>query len=280
MRKWAASRKIALAGLKPLPAKQIRTVFATVCCLLGLAGLAVCSPLKPQIVTIESASLAKPLVAGEPNLLIVGAMIAPGWHINSNHPSAAYLIPTRVTLDQPGGFQLGEMQYPPAQTVTLAFNPGGKLSVYTGSLRFRVPITPSASFDIHSNPAFNIQVSYQACNDRECLRPARASKSFPLAAISVAADGSDLDKATITGGSNLLVDIFQRHGYPVGFLIVLLGGLALNLTPCVYPLIGVTVAYFGYEAGTARKVVLLAILYVLGIALTFSGVGVAAALSG
>ena len=60
----------------------------------------------------------------------------------------------------------------------------------------------------------------------------------------------------------------------------LLGGLALNLTPCVYPLIGVTIAYFGNESGAPRKVIVLASLYVLGIALMFSGVGVAVALSG
>jgi len=60
----------------------------------------------------------------------------------------------------------------------------------------------------------------------------------------------------------------------------LLGGLALNLTPCVYPLIGVTIAYFGNEAAAPRQVIVLACLYVLGIALMFSGVGVAVALSG
>jgi len=74
--------------------------------------------------------------------------------------------------------------------------------------------------------------------------------------------------------------VFAGHGYFLGFLIVLLGGLALNLTPCVYPLIGVTVAYFGNEGGGTRRVIGLAVVYVLGIALTFSGVGVTAALSG
>lgn len=89
-----------------------------------------------------------------------------------------------------------------------------------------------------------------------------------------------LDEAGLAGSRNLLADVFTRRGYLPGFLFVLLGGLALNLTPCVYPLIGVTVAYFGYEGGGPRKVVVLAVLYVLGIALTFSAVGVAAALSG
>jgi thiol:disulfide interchange protein DsbD len=74
--------------------------------------------------------------------------------------------------------------------------------------------------------------------------------------------------------------IFASHGYWFGFLIVLFGGLALNLTPCVYPLIGVTLAYFGNEGGGTRRVIGLAILYVVGIALTFSMVGVTAALSG
>ena len=59
-----------------------------------------------------------------------------------------------------------------------------------------------------------------------------------------------------------------------------LGGLALNLTPCVYPLIGVTIAYFGNQGGGHRRVMYLAIVFVLGIALMFSAVGVAVAMSG
>ena len=77
-----------------------------------------------------------------------------------------------------------------------------------------------------------------------------------------------------------LARVFASHGNLPGFLIVLIGGLALNLTPCVYPLIGVTVAYFGNEGGGARRVIGLASIYVLGIALTFSLVGVTAALTG
>ncbi|HLW69535.1 MAG TPA: cytochrome c biogenesis protein CcdA [Candidatus Binataceae bacterium] len=80
------------------------------------------------------------------------------------------------------------------------------------------------------------------------------------------------------GGS--FANIFASHGNLAGFLLVLLGGLLLNLTPCVYPLLGVTVAYFGVGGSETSRVVRLALLYVLGIALTFSAVGVAAALSG
>ncbi len=86
--------------------------------------------------------------------------------------------------------------------------------------------------------------------------------------------------AAAGGSGNFVASVFARYGFLFGFMAVFLGGVALNLTPCVYPLIGVTIAYFGAESGGPRKVVILALLYVLGIALMFSGLGVAVALSG
>ena len=77
---------------------------------------------------------------------------------------------------------------------------------------------------------------------------------------------------------------FERWLSERGLLFTLaavaLLGLGLNLTPCVYPLISVTIAYFGGQARGRGQVAGLAALYVLGIALSFSAVGVAAALSG
>ncbi|MHB1843648.1 MAG: protein-disulfide reductase DsbD family protein [Deltaproteobacteria bacterium] len=65
--------------------------------------------------------------------------------------------------------------------------------------------------------------------------------------------------------------------------IVFLGGLLTSLTPCVYPLIPITVAVFGGQGATrptrARSAVLTA-SYVLGIAALFCALGTAAALTG
>lgn len=150
-------------------------------------------------------------------------------------------------------------------------------------MEFGIQFIPLIKFDAASGGALRIRIDYQACNDRECLRPTAATKSIALSSLGpggVEPAKMDLNEGALAGSRNLLADIFARRGYLVGFLFVLLGGLALNLTPCVYPLIGVTIAYFGYESGGPRRVVVLAVLYVLGIALTFSAAGVAAALSG
>ncbi len=59
------------------------------------------------------------------------------------------------------------------------------------------------------------------------------------------------------------------------------GGVLLNLTPCVYPLIPVTVSYFGSRSGhSGRRVIFNGLFYLTGLSLTNSLLGVFAALSG
>lgn len=63
---------------------------------------------------------------------------------------------------------------------------------------------------------------------------------------------------------------------------VFFGGIALNLTPCVYPLIPITASYFGGRSGAERQGYLLihGVLYILGISFMNSTLGVIAALTG
>ena len=59
------------------------------------------------------------------------------------------------------------------------------------------------------------------------------------------------------------------------------GGMALNLTPCVYPLIPITVSYFGGQSGKGRgRLIAHGICYIGGLSLTNSLLGVIAALTG
>ncbi len=73
------------------------------------------------------------------------------------------------------------------------------------------------------------------------------------------------------------------HGWAMLWTLlgIFLGGMALNLTPCVYPLIPITVSYFGGRSGEARGSLLgHGMLYLVGLALTNSVLGVVAALTG
>src|SRR5271168_2728054 len=243
-----------------------------------------------ELVKITSATIDPPLRAGGASTLRVAAQVVEGWHINSDKPFSDDYIPTRLEVSGPVSVTVGAIKYPAAQTMTLEVASADKISVFGGDLKFEVPLKASADFAPKPGDELKVTIDYQGCNNNECLRPASVSTTVALTAPGaaagalegIAAGGS---KAGGIGGGDddsgsAIEHIFLNHGWFLGFLAVFLGGLALNLTPCVYPLIGVTIAYFGNQGGGPRRVMYLAMVFVLGIALMFSAVGVAVAMSG
>lgn len=73
----------------------------------------------------------------------------------------------------------------------------------------------------------------------------------------------------------------EEHGWLWAFLLVFLAGFASSLTPCVYPLIPITVGLFvATGARTRLEGLAKASVYVLGIGLTYAALGMVAALFG
>src|SRR5690606_40396378 len=84
-----------------------------------------------------------------------------------------------------------------------------------------------------------------------------------------------------TTGSDPISSALENQGILVGLILVFIGGLALNLTPCVYPLIPITIGYFGGQSeGKTSRLFMMGLLFVLGMAVTYSVVGVVTSLSG
>lgn len=74
---------------------------------------------------------------------------------------------------------------------------------------------------------------------------------------------------------------FVEKGLFLTFILVFVGGLALNLTPCIYPLIPITISYFGGQSqGKKGSIIVHSIIYVVGMATTYSILGVIAAFTG
>ena len=67
----------------------------------------------------------------------------------------------------------------------------------------------------------------------------------------------------------------------VAYLVVFVGGVLTSFTPCVYPMIPITVGYIGGRSGGSKlRGLLLSSFYVLGVAVTYSALGGFAALTG
>ncbi len=222
---------------------------------------------------------------GGSGVLTVVLTVQPGWHVNSNAPLDPYLIPTKLRLDLPPGWTAGAPTYPPAQLVKLSFSED-KLAVFEG----RVAITVAVAAGEGAAPAAELRgaVEAQACNNQVCVAPAEAPFVVALALASPAPAGAPPTAATtgsvpapsqpVPGGPP---SGFASHGLLLQLAIVFLAGLALNLTPCVYPLIPITIGFFtAQDSGKRSRTWLLATVYVLGMSVTYSALGVLAALSG
>lgn len=76
-------------------------------------------------------------------------------------------------------------------------------------------------------------------------------------------------------------DAYLHGAFYVAVLAAYLGGVLASFTPCVYPVIPITVAYIGARSSSSRtKGFLLSIIYVLGMAAVYTALGGFAALTG
>jgi thiol:disulfide interchange protein DsbD len=92
----------------------------------------------------------------------------------------------------------------------------------------------------------------------------------------------DLAGSGPAGGEtqNRLKGIIESAGPLLAFGVAFLGGVLTSLTPCVYPLIPITVSIFGARKASRGEAVALSGLYVLGIGAMYTALGVGAALTG
>jgi thiol:disulfide interchange protein DsbD len=233
---------------------------------------------------IEAGDRIAPRGAGV--VLDVSARIEDGWHINAHEPNEAFLIPTRLDLEVPAGIEVADVVYPPPEKRSFAFAPGKQLLVYEGVLGIAVLLQIPADYS-GDRIDLKVDLRYQACNDTTCLRPANAVGTLSLRVVAPDQAAGDAvffadapGEPPASGNSTRFAAWLAERGLIFTLFAVALLGLGLNLTPCVYPLISVTIAYFGGQNASRSHVAWLAFLYVIGIALTFSTLGVAAALSG
>lgn len=70
-------------------------------------------------------------------------------------------------------------------------------------------------------------------------------------------------------------------GSPLDYLTAFLGGVLVSFTPCVYPLIPITAGYIGISSnGSKLKGLVLSLVYVTGVALIYSALGLLVSLTG
>lgn len=209
--------------------------------------------------------------------LIVQASIRPGYHVGSADKDA--LFPAELRIQAPEGVTFDEPVFPKDERKSFEFT-SDTIPVYEDG--FEITVRGHAAADTQPGDAeILVSLTTQACKDDQCYPPEDVSSTVNLTVSrdaplsSVESDASSVSDDEAAARSLAGSHVAQR------VVMLYLGGLLLALTPCVYPMIPVTVGYFGAQSGQRRsKVVSLAAAYVLGLATTYAALGAIAATTG
>ena len=200
----------------------------------------------------------------------------------------AYLERFKVAIDSPDGAKVDAFHVDPIVKFKDAVSGEMKDGVEKqATLRATVEIPASAS---PAQQTAQIRFTYQACTEDHCLFP----KTIPLEAslrVGSAAEGyRSLDarpsigapspSVAGSGGSDFESALGRGTLSALAFVFVI--GFLTSLTPCIYPMIPITLAVLGARAKEQSRArgLALSVTYVLGIAVTYSALGVAAASTG
>ena len=246
-----------------------------------------------DIVQIKTYQSFDKVYSGSEFKIAIEGDVKDGWHINSNIPKEDYLIPTQLHLTDSNDFKLTKIVYPQAKDIKLDFSEKA-LSVFEGKI-YIGGIIKSANL---KPGEYNLilKLRYQACNNQSCLPPSSvidtmviniADKKDAINKINQSVfKNIDLSLSNVVinknqDSDNDISNVLQSNGILLGLIIVFLGGLALNLTPCVYPLIPITIGFFGGQSeGSTKRLAVMGILFVVGLAVTYSVIGVITSLTG
>jgi thiol:disulfide interchange protein DsbD len=210
--------------------------------------------------------------------------ISKPWYIHGTKSEGEGLIPTLLSFQKSPGLTIEEVKFPDPEKKKFPYT-SKPIEIYSGTILVRGTLSVGGTLP-SGNQVIKGELSYQACSLTLCLPPENVS--VHLSTIIV-------PRGTPTKALNQKIFLSTRAERPAegipgirfgaGFLLTLFGiffwGLALNLTPCVYPLIPITVSYFGGSHLKGRaNTIMHGVLYMLGLALMNSLLGLVAALSG
>ncbi|MBW2171781.1 MAG: thioredoxin fold domain-containing protein [Deltaproteobacteria bacterium] len=257
-------------------------VFLFLCILAALSSAQ--SPQDSQVVRVETYVSHEHIRPGDTFQVAIVANIKKGLHINSHQPTDEVLVPTVVSFDERDGIVLAPVSYPEPVLKSFSFS-GHKIPVYDG--RIVMIVRGKLARDIEPGATkISGYFCYQACDDKCCLMPQSVGFEVPLEVVKADQPAKLTKHAVFEQEISLTSE--ERHvkkviekGLPYALIAFFLFGLALNLTPCVYPVIPMTVGFFVAQGEQKKRAMfLLASYYVLGIAIVFSALGLISGLAG
>lgn len=227
-------------------------------------------------------------------VLTISASIENGWHLYGFNLPDGGPVSTQITLDPAPGLEWTGPLTPsvePVRKVDMIFHL--KLSWWDQNVSFSQKFTLNGA----SGATLSGTIRYQGCNDASCIPPSR--EQFSLTVGTAPAESADAtDSVPATARPTVAMATQQPGGDEIDwwkpvtinadneksisdaswgyiFLWGFLGGLLALLTPCVWPMIPMTVSFFLKRRSNKARSVADAMIYGLAIIIIYLGLGLA-----
>lgn len=198
--------------------------------------------------------------------------IIPGWHINSfKLPKNSYAIQSDIKLNPQGNFAIKELIEPkPNQYIDEDL--GDMQSHHKGTLVMKRKIVITSATDFTLTGVF----SFQVCDEAgKCLMPHEYPISLKVKGSTIVTINDSIPPSVSKDTNSIIADQGvkidnastknskkeSKKSMLLIFVISFLSGFAALLTPCVFPMIPMTVSYFTKNSKSRAAGIRNAILY-------------------
>ena len=189
------------------------------------------------------------------------ATIDDGWYLYSQFIGDDGPVPTEFTFTTEGGYSL--VGTPKEGEPIEEFDPNFDmiLKYFKNEAIFTqiVQVSSSEDFNLEGN------VYFMVCDEAQCLPPEEVEFSFEIKGV---------DGGVIVEDTKNTSDEKEGKSMWALFFIAFVSGFAALLTPCVFPMIPMTVSFFTKQSKTKAQGIANAIIYGLSIIAIYVALGV------
>lgn len=196
------------------------------------------------------------------------------WHLTSNEPLDEFLIPLESHLSIQG-LELSDPIFSSSH-VKVFESLDLKAAWFEDSLWVKYPIQAVDTNLIGESLSYQYRLHYQACDDKICLSP--TDTVIQIGTQASLTPSGPVGLATSIPSNNSSSAVTQSFMWML--FMAFLGGLILNLMPCVLPVLGLKVFSLMRQSGESKsKLIKLGFAYTLGVVASFWGLGLAVILA-
>ncbi len=248
----------------------MKCVFAFYILLFGVVSFAETSG--TQDLTVTSVSTVEPWQAGRNQEIKIDIGLPHGFH--------AYADQFKVLNISPSDFSIGSLSLAPETEFFDKYTNKNRKGIFESGFIKLVVEAPTSLAGPNQKVSFDLR--YQICSETICYL-LQTKIIEVLTNENLSATGSAIT-APVQSTFSLFqsLDKLLQSSLLLAFISVFLAGILTSFTPCIFPMLPITVSVLGYNAEKNSRMqnLLRALSYVFGIAITYSSLGVIAALTG